>query len=155
MSSKKFIFQKIVYLADTNAFGNTYFAKYFEWQGMARESFFKEVADDYSKMLEKGIKYITISAHIDYKKESVLFDEIEISVEPKNVTLTTVELEFIYVNKLTQEIIALGRQKIGFSDFAGTIVPIPIELIEGASEYLDSSLKNNLIKIVSKIKNRK
>ena len=31
-----------IYLKDSNAFMNTYFARYFEWQGVCRERWFHE-----------------------------------------------------------------------------------------------------------------
>lgn len=148
---KKFKFNKTVYLSDTNAFGNTYFAKYFEWQGMAREAFFKEISGDYSEILSSGVKFITISATIDYKKESLLFDEIEITVQPKQVSLTTVELDFSYMNKVTKDIIAIGNQKIGFSSIDGVIIPIPRELLEGAKGYLNKEELKKMYKVVEKI----
>src|SRR5437762_1629723 len=64
---RAFVFLKTVYLSDTNAFGNTYFAKYFEWQGMARESFFNRVLfPDQQAFLASGIKLITAEAEHKY-----------------------------------------------------------------------------------------
>src|SRR5436189_1700927 len=63
---RAFVFQKTVYLSDTNAFGNTYFAKYFEWQGMVRESFFKRcLVSDYKAFIASGIKLITAEAEMN------------------------------------------------------------------------------------------
>ena len=151
---KKFKFEKTVYLADTNAFGNVYFARYFEWQGMAREAFFKEVSGSYAEMLAEGVKYITISATINYKKESLLFDEVSITVEPRRVSLTTVELLFTYVNTSRNDVIAVGRQKIGFSTTSGEVIPIPKKLLEGAVKYLDENELKNLKKVMAKILSR-
>lgn len=152
--SKKFKFQKTVYLADTNAFGNVYFARYFEWQGMAREAFFREVSGSYAEMLAEGVKYITIAASINYKKESLLFDDIQITVEPRRVSLTTVELIFTYINMTRKEVIAIGKQKIGFSTMVGEVIPIPKKLLEGAVKYLDENELKNLKKVMDKITSR-
>ena len=148
---QKFTFKKTVYLSDTNSFGNTYFAKYFEWQGMAREEFFKEISGNYAEMLTAGIKYITISASTNYRNESILFDKICITVEPKRISLTTVELVFTIENSEKKEVIAMGKQKIGFSTMDGVIVPIPRELLEGAKKYLDNDGVKNVDKIIEKL----
>jgi len=149
--SKKFKFSKIVYLTDTNAFGNTYFAKYFEWQGMAREEFFKQIAGGYSEMLTSGVKYITISASVNFKKESFLFNKIGITVEPKRISLTTVELLFTFTNEETNEVLAIGKQKIGFSNIDNVVIPIPRELLEGAKKYLDKVELKNVEKVIGKL----
>jgi hypothetical protein len=36
--SKTFVYDFSVYLKDSNAYGNNYFSKVFEWQGVCREA---------------------------------------------------------------------------------------------------------------------
>lgn len=135
---REFTFEKTVYLTDTNAFGNTYFARYFDWQGMAREEFFRTIAGDYKRFLDARIKFITIEASIKYHSESILFDTVIIKVSPCNVKVTTFELVFTYTNKSTGKLIAEGRQKIGFADAKGDVIPIPEELLKGWEQFKSS-----------------
>src|SRR3989338_1238504 len=110
----RFSINMTVFLKDTNAEGNTYFARYFDWQGMAREAFFREVIGDINKFLQAGIKFVTIEAYIRYRNEVTLFDEVIIKVKPDNVSIATFNLIFTYLNKKTGGVVAEGKQKIGF-----------------------------------------
>ncbi len=63
-----------IYLKDSNAYGNTYFARYFEWQGICRERWFFEcIAPD---MLQAEGVFITKHARQDYVHETFPFQEI-------------------------------------------------------------------------------
>lgn len=124
----KFPFELTVYLKDTNMFGNVYFSRYFEWQGMAREAYFQTVKN-YKKILGLGTKLITKRALIDYKKGCYAFDEIKIEIQVRNVKRSTFEMVFTYTNKKTGEIIAIGEQTIGFADLNWDPILIPQEIL--------------------------
>lgn len=132
---KEFIFEKTVYLTDTNLFGNAYFARYFDWQGMAREEFFRRIVGEEQMDSMRGIKLVTIEAHIKYHSEVTLFDEVVIKVRPDKIKTTTFNLTFTYINKKTGDIVAAGEQKIGFVDAAGRIIPIPEGLRTGWERF--------------------
>lgn len=57
---KEFNFSKTVYLSDTNMEGNVYFARYFNWQGEAREEFYRQHYPLH--LLQSGLKLITVNA---------------------------------------------------------------------------------------------
>lgn len=135
MPEKEFIFEKTVYLTDTNIFGNAYFASYFNWQGMAREEFFRQVIEDINKFFLSGVKLVTIEAYIKYHNEVTLFDEVIIKIKPSNVKISTFDLIFTYLNKKTGLLVAEGRQKIGFVDANNKVIPIPKELKEGWERF--------------------
>jgi acyl-CoA thioesterase FadM len=136
MTEREFIFEKTVYLTDTNLFGNTYFARYFDWQGMAREAFFKEIIGNaYAVLMQAHIKFVTIEASIKYHRETTLFDEVLIKVKADNIKAVTADLVFTYFNKNKNELIAEGWQKIGFVDAGGKVIPIPKPLIEGWNRF--------------------
>lgn len=97
-----FYIVKTVYLSDTNAFGNTYFAKYFEWQGMAREAFLaRHLVPDVSVLMKSGIKLITAEASHCYKHETVVYDRVRVEVRAGHPKHATVELLFTFVNSRT------------------------------------------------------
>lgn len=135
MPKQSFHFTVKVYLKDTNIFGNVYFARYFDWQGMAREEFFNKIVPEPNFLLKKNIKLITIEAYIKYLKEALLFDTIQIKVIPCNIRNTTFELIFKYIKIGQDELIAEGRQKIGFTE-DNKIIPIPIEISKIGREYI-------------------
>ena len=130
MAEKEFIFRKDVYYGDVNMFGNVHFARYFEWQGMAREEFFKRLVGNYEIFFKSGIKIFTIEAYIRYRHEITLFNEVIIKVKPDNIGVCTVDLIFKYLNKSTNKLMAEGRQKIGFVDSKNKVIPIPREVKE-------------------------
>ncbi|GAG45887.1 unnamed protein product [marine sediment metagenome] len=152
MANKEFKFLKTVYLGDLNIFGTAYFACFFIWQGMAREAFFKDVVKDYNKFMKKRIKLITIEASMKFKGTAKLYNDIEITIKPSEITLTTVDLVFIYLNKTTNAIIGEGREKIGFTDLRDNVIPLPEEIINGGMDYLDDNWKKKIFEIYNKIK---
>ncbi len=131
---KIFAFKKVVYIGDTNLEGNVYFAKYFDWQGMAREELWRKSYP--LDFLKEKIVLITVEAHISYKHPLFLYDEVLIFVNTSNVRKTTFDLIFSYINKNNGLIIAEGKQTIGFSDFTGKFLPVPEPVAKEAQLFL-------------------
>ena len=131
---KEFVFPLTVYLSDTNAVGNVYFAQYFIWQGKVREDWFKWVIGDDFEIFMKTYKMITVEAHHKYKYECLAFDEVEIGFQvefTKMCVLTTFNFRF----KNTKKLIGIGHQKIAFKSFVtDKLVPVPNILVENATK---------------------
>jgi acyl-CoA thioesterase FadM len=136
MPKNDFVFEKTVYLGDTNMFGNVYFARYFDWQGQAREAFLNKTIPDSISVFRAGIKFVTIEASLKYNKEALLFNEIAIKVRAENIKITTLDLIFTYINKANQDIIATGKEKIGFVDTNNKVIPIPQILLDSLKSFL-------------------
>jgi len=136
LEKKMFVFERTVYLTDTNAEGNTYFTKYFEWQGMAREEFVRANVPGLTAILQSGVRIITVEAYLHFIHETVLFDEVLINVNTNNIKKTSLDLIFTYTNKKTNQLIAEGRQKLAFADSIGKLIPIPEEIREKALYFL-------------------
>jgi len=136
--SKKrtFVFEKTVYLCDTNAEGNVYFARYFDWQGMAREEFVKVNVPSLFSILQSGVKLITVEAHAEYKNESLLYDKILIGITIRNLKKASLDLIFTYRNKENNKLIATGWEKLAFADKSGNLIPIPDDIRENAKYFL-------------------
>ncbi|MEK7702872.1 MAG: thioesterase family protein [Nitrospirota bacterium] len=122
---EQFTFTKTLYLSDTNALGNAYFARYFDWQGMAREEFLKMLLPDPIQAFKSGMRLLTVEAHMKYKQETTLYDEIEIEVHTAHLRKVSVDLIFIYRNKKTGKQVGEGQQRIAVSDARGKLVPFP------------------------------
>jgi acyl-CoA thioesterase FadM len=136
MERKVFIFEKTVYLTDTNAEGNTYFSRYFDWQGMAREEFVRTNVPGLVAILQLGVKMITVEAYLHFIQETFLYDEILIDVKTSNIKKASLDLIFTYTSKKTNQLIAKGRQKLAFADAAGKLIPIPEEIRKNAMYFL-------------------
>lgn len=135
---KKFLFEKTVYLRDTNAEGNVYFARYFDWQGEAREEFFRSAIPEHQSLMEEGLRIITVEASMQYKLPSFLFDVIQIEITPCNVKRMTFDLDFKFFHKTTGRLAALGRQCLAFADVkSNKLVPIPEAFYKQGHVYLE------------------
>lgn len=128
----------IVYLKDTNAEGNVYFAHYFDWQGVAREAFLGRLLRGALDAIIRGeLRLITVDAAVHFRSPVFLFDQVEVWVKPTNVKPASVDLEFSYVKPQTGEEVATGRQTIAFADAAGKLMPIPRAILETGRVFLD------------------
>lgn len=137
MSAKEFLFSKTVFLTDTNAEGNSYFARYFEWQGMAREDFFRHAVPTHMELLQSGIKLITVHSWIKYQHETYLFDDITIKVRTVSLKKMSMELGFTYVTKkVAENVVAIGGQKLAYADKDGELIPVPPAIRTGAATCL-------------------
>lgn len=127
-----------VFLKDTNAEGNVYFARYFDWQGMAREAFFKQLLGAAIGMFTSGnLWLITVDASVHFRSELRLYDEVDIRVQPTNVRHTSVDLVFSYTKKEGGEEVATGRQTIAFANPSRSLISIPRQVLESGRVYLD------------------
>ncbi len=147
----KFVFEKVVYLTDTNAEGSVYFARFFDWQGMAREAFFSKMMPNAIQIFFSGsLHLITVDASIHFRNQLRLFDEVQVWVKPTNGRHSSVDLEFRYLKKQDQMEIATGKQTIAFADDTGKLIPITREVLESGSSYLDMVEK---IKLLTRLEN--
>ena len=129
---REFVVRKRVYLTDTNAEGNVYFARYFDWQGQAREDFLRQAVPDHMEILRSGTKLITVHAWLKYEHESYVFDEISVHIRTVSLKKMSMELEFTYINEATGKIIAIGGQKLAFEDASGNLITVPASIRAGA-----------------------
>ena len=136
--SDMFVFEKTVYLTDTNAEGNVYFTRYFEWQGMAREEFFRQNVPDHAELIKSGIRLITANAWMSYQLECYLFDIISVQVNTASLKPASLELVFTFVNKVTAKMVGRGGEKLTFSSVDGSLLPIPSSIRENAKRFLVS-----------------
>ncbi len=128
---RTFIHAMTIYLKDSNAYGNTYFARYFEWQGIARERWFFEcIAPD---MLQAEGVFITKHARQDYVHETFPFQEISCELNAYDIRRCSFWLEFrFYSGGL---LVSIGRQQIVFANHAKAISPLPPHIIAKIRQY--------------------
>jgi YbgC/YbaW family acyl-CoA thioester hydrolase len=139
LTQRQFTFPKRVFLKDTNAEGNVYFAHFFEWQGEAREEFFRQHVPDHAQLLQSGIQLITVNAWITFKRFAYLFEEILIDVKTAHLKKFSLELVFTFIHKATGKVVAEGGQKLAFSDPNGATLPIPASIRANARYFLIDS----------------
>lgn len=136
MKEDMFAFPKVVYLGDTNAEGNVYFARFFDWQGMAREEFLKVNVPDCMKIMQAGVRIITKNAWMVFQQECRLFDNVEIQIHTSNLKPMSLELIFTFSNKASGAILGRGGEKLAFTNGEGKLVPVPPSIMENAKRFL-------------------
>ena len=121
-----------IYLKDSNAYGNTYFARYFEWQGICRERWFHEcIAAD---MLQAEGVFITKHAQQDYVQETFPFQQVECEVNTYDVKRCSFWLEFRFYSG--GQLVSTGRQHIVFANHAKQITALPQRVIGAIRRYM-------------------
>jgi enediyne core biosynthesis thioesterase len=133
--SQQFIYEKTVYLADTNLEGNVYFANYFKWQGEAREEFYRQYFP--LQLWQTGMKIITVDAHMDYKHETFFYDVVAIQIYVQHIRNMSLEMKFIFRHKQTNALLAVGSQRIAFAGPDGKLIPIPPEIKQIAGGFVE------------------
>jgi enediyne biosynthesis thioesterase len=120
-----------IYLKDSNAYGNTYFARYFEWQGICREKWFYECIS--RDMLQQEGVFITKHAEQDYLHETFPFQEITCEVNAYDVKRCSFWLEFrFYANG---SLVSTGRQQIVFASHTKDIKALPELVLKRIQRY--------------------
>lgn len=138
--SETFEFEKTVYLCDTNAEGNVYFARFFEWQGMSREEFFRKNVPNHVQILQSGVRLITVNAWMIYQNECTLFDKVIIQVNTARLKQASLELMFTFVNASRRQLVGHGGERLAFAASDGELLPIPHTIRENARRFLIPSL---------------
>jgi enediyne core biosynthesis thioesterase len=123
--------QLSIYLKDSNAYGNTYFARYFEWQGICREKWFYDCIS--RDMLKNEGVFITKHAQQDYLQETFPFQDIVCEVNTYDVKRCSFWLEFRFYADGNP--VSVGRQQIVFANHAKQISPLPELVLKRIKRY--------------------
>jgi enediyne biosynthesis thioesterase len=120
-----------IYLKDSNAYGNTYFARYFEWQGICRERWFFEcIARD---MLQGEGVFITKHAQQDYLQETFPFQEVHCELNAYGIRRCSFWLEFRFF--ADGKPVSVGRQQIVFAGHDKQIKALPPQVLKSIARY--------------------
>ncbi|NBV83732.1 acyl-CoA thioesterase [bacterium] len=122
-----------VYLKDTNAYGNVYFSRHFEWQGILREAWFSKCI--FKNMLELPGVFITKRAGIEYVAEVNPFSQIIGFLNTKNFKNASFDLTFEFRSAIDNRIMSFGTQTIVFADLAKKPCRIPSEIMQMMKAY--------------------
>ncbi|MGO4582046.1 acyl-CoA thioesterase [Cupriavidus sp. 2TAF22] len=120
-----------IYLKDSNAFMNTYFARYFEWQGICRERWFHECIHD--NLLAAGGVFVTKRAHQEYVEETFPFQKVDCYLNTFQVKQCSAYLLFRFC--VDGRPVSLGYQQIVFAGRDKRITRFPREIVERVKEY--------------------
>ncbi|HEX7685392.1 MAG TPA: thioesterase family protein [Trinickia sp.] len=120
-----------IYLKDSNAFMNTYFARYFEWQGICRERWFFECID--GNLLGTGGSFVTKRAHQEYVQETFPFQRVDCYLNTVKVRQCSAYLLFrFYVDGRP---VSMGYQQILFAGPDKRIRRFPAGIVDRVTQY--------------------
>lgn len=120
-----------IYLKDSNAYTNTYFSRYFEWQGVCRERWFHQcISQD---MLQSQGVFITKRAHTEYLQETYPFQSVECELNAGDVRHCSFYLLFRF--SVAGSLVATGFQQIVFARHDKRIQRLPQEILDRIREY--------------------
>lgn len=126
-----------IYLKDSNATGNIYFARYFEWQGVCREKWFFECIS--ADMLQPLGVFITKEAQQKYLQETFAFQRVECEVNTFAIKQCSFSLLFRFF--VDGQLVSTGRQEIVFANLSKKISRLPSYVIEKIRLYEASEEK--------------
>ena len=130
-SPKTFVHSFDIYLKDSNAFMNTYFARYFEWQGVCRERWFHECIHD--DLLGSDGMFVTKRAHQEYVHETFPFQRVDCYLNTVQVRQCSAYLLFRFCvdgRKVSQ-----GYQQILYAGRDRKIRRFPEGIVDRVKEY--------------------
>lgn len=130
-----FVYRTPVYIGDVSPFGQAYFARYFEWQGRAREEFLQFVLPTAEALLQ-SFRIVTVEASVRYQQELLLHEALAIEVRITELTRASVRLQFLYRNETSGRLVAEGFQRLVFTDQTGRILPLPDVVAIYARAYM-------------------
>ena len=122
------------YLKDSNAYGNIYFARYFEWQGVCREMWFSECI--FPNMFELKGALVTHNAYNNYVAPVYPFEKIRCELTTLNIKSASFQLHFAFYNSQTGNLVSEGGQKIAIIDSEnGRLIRFPKEILDKVRYY--------------------
>jgi len=120
-----------VYLKDSNATGNVYFARYFEWQGICREKWFFEcIAAD---MLQPLGVFVTKEARQNYIHETFAFQKVTCEINTFAIRQCSFSLLFRFY--VEGQLVSSGDQQIVFAGHNKKIARLPADIIDKIRKY--------------------
>jgi NAD(P)-dependent dehydrogenase (short-subunit alcohol dehydrogenase family)/acyl-CoA thioesterase FadM len=83
-------------LEESNLVGNVYFANYFAWQNRVRDLYLRRAAPRRFHGIGTDGELICLHSRVDYLREAMPFDRIEVRLAPRSVAACGTVLDFEY-----------------------------------------------------------
>lgn len=120
-----------IYLKDSNAYANTYFARYFEWQGVCRERWFHQCIS--ADMLQSIGVFVTKRAHQEYVHETFPFQSVDCLLNTFEVKQCSFYLLFQFA--VAGNVVSTGYQQVVFASQHKRIQRLPEHVLLKVREY--------------------
>jgi enediyne core biosynthesis thioesterase len=120
-----------IYLKDSNAYTNTYFSRYFEWQGVCRERWFHQCIQ--ADMLQNQGVFITKRAHQEYVQETFPFQTVACKLNTFEVKQCSFYLLFQF--SVGDSVVSTGYQQVVFASHEKRIQRLPEDVLAKVRRY--------------------
>lgn len=133
----KYITKQKIYLADTDATGFVYYARYLEWMEAARIDLLEEIGFSFGEILKGSTSAVVRSASANYQAPLRLGETVEISTFISRLGKTNVIISYEFKNISTGQNAGTAEVSIVFID-KESLRPtkIPTEIVSGFEKYL-------------------
>ena len=137
--TKTFLYERTIHLGDTNLFGSVYFARYFDFQGEAREEFLQYfMGDDLPILMAQKCGLVTVDARCQYHHPLFVYDQVTILLQVPIIKKAKFKLSFEIQCK-PKKTCAHAEQWIGFTNQLGKPIPIPDIVLKNLRKYQSNS----------------
>lgn len=147
MENKKyFILNDItVFFKHTDYYGCIHPYNYFEWTSYVRESFFQATVKNFSEVLQRPIKMMTVRISSKHIADSCFGDKFEARLTVANQKKVSFDMIIRFYSTFKQMVICETTHTVVFVDFvSGKFAPIPDEMLSVIVNYPeDVTLKHN------------
>lgn len=120
--------------------GNVYWTRFLDWFGKARECFLVNLLLEVNMpefLMEKNMAIVTCDIQVKFIKSAFFTDQVQIKIKAEKVENCSAILKFEIVNKISEEILNQGAQKLAFVNIkTRKPVRIPKEIKEEVDKYL-------------------
>jgi acyl-CoA thioester hydrolase len=105
-----------VYLADTDATGFVYYARYLEWMEAARIDMLNETGTSLASLIEQGISAVVRNVTCSYDAPIQFGEEVEVVTSISKLAKTNVQIAYGFNNLTTGKKAGSGEVSIVFID---------------------------------------
>jgi acyl-CoA thioesterase FadM len=103
-------------LEESNLVGNVYYANYFAWQNRVRDLHLQRFAPERFHGIGADGELLCLHSHVDYLREAMPFDRIEVRLAPRSVSRCGAVLDFEYyrVEGAGRHKLSVGWQEVAW-----------------------------------------
>lgn len=131
--------ERKIYLADTDATGFVYYARYLEWMESGRMELLERTGTDLSALQSEGINAVVRNVTCSFQAPLRLGDVVEVTTFVSKLGKTNVEVSYRFVNRRGNAPAGHGAVSIVFIDATSNRpTRIPEAVKKGLANFLAS-----------------
>jgi acyl-CoA thioester hydrolase len=131
-----------VYLADTDATGFVYYARYLEWMEACRIDLLNQTGTSLSDLINQGISAVVRNVLCNYEAPIKMGDEVEVLTSVSKMGKTNVIIAYEFINLTTGKKAGSGEVSIVFIDQnSHRPARIPQNIADCFGKYMNAAIE--------------